>query len=240
MDKPMFEGEQYGLSEEIANSQLPITIETNGNYTEGPNTEAGLSTFGQIVEFFSLPFRDPTIFSNEYDLLNVEEKRKRDVAMGYWLPGVVRTDPHESGREQFFVSYFVFDIECFLSDERGQIANVCNATEPLAYLAHPLRSHTLEKPKIRLVFPLSHPVPHYEALLLQPEFSVILRNFGVAGQIVGEAFSEVDRRLELWTVSEDEGHWMDAADGAPICVESISNLISNAALNTRAFTIPAE
>jgi hypothetical protein len=210
-----------GLSEHLANLELPITIQAPKKVVRNQNLSSTPDTFGEVATFLSTPFVDDAISTDEYQNLDDAEKHIRDMAVGYWLPGRYRDKKSRKRPSEFLQSYFVFDlIDCepaeFVSMQTLGILDGYGAV-----LMHSLRGHTADKPKVRLIFPMFEPISLLEAYFVQPEVPGLYCHLNLEGRVVGESLMDVDRPLALPSISEGEEFWFQAADGAPFFADSI-------------------
>ncbi len=228
MNKSVFKSAKQGLSRRLADLELPITVKYGHDQHQYAGLASNLYTFGAVAKFLSTPFADEEISVAEYSKLNVAAKRKREKYAGHWLPG--RWQSCENGVTTFMQSYFVFDAVGWKRDDFEEFIRTSVTPGGIAMVVHSLRGHTKDKPKARMIFPLFEPIPLSDAYLAQPEVPELLCHLELSGRVVGECLSDVDRPLELPSVSYDEDYLFHAVDGAPIFADSILEMLNDGCL----------
>jgi hypothetical protein len=211
---------EFGLSERLAGLDVLTTVHAADQPENTDRFKSGPRNFGELATFLSEPVVDDALSAEQYRAMTDVEKRKRDMELGFWLPGrAIDTDSRPNQRA-FMQSLFVFDLIGFEPQEIEFIRTRAFGGGFIAALMHTLRGHSAEKPKVRIIFPLFEPISLADAYLTQPELPERLSHINLAGRVIGESLLDVDRPLAIPMISQGEMFWFQAFDGAPIFADN--------------------
>ncbi|AWY09519.1 virulence-associated protein [Ruegeria phage vB_RpoS-V16] len=155
----------------------------------------------------------------QYKKLDVDAQGKKKLAAGNWMPALFK-DGKRKGPNQLCRTMVAFDLDYVSIEQLDHIRDGGAPINQYAWFMHTTRSHCPEKPRVRMIVPLSREVTLDEANALTRILATYLADDPEEGIEIPDIVSmKANQVMYLPSISRDQEYWTDENDGELLDVD---------------------
>jgi len=189
------------------------------------------TSLGQVVtkqkswKTFTAMFDDKKVLVDtactiaQYKALDVEQQGKKKLAAGNWMPALF-ADGKRKGPNQLCRTMIAFDLDYVTIEQLDHIRMGLAPINEFAWFMHTTRSHCPEKPRVRMILPISREVSLEEANALTRISATLLADDPEEGIEIPDIVSmKANQVMYLPSRSRDQEYWTDSNEGQLLDVD---------------------
>ncbi|AET42291.1 DNA helicase [Ruegeria phage DSS3-P1] len=155
----------------------------------------------------------------QYKKLDVDAQGKKKLAAGNWMPALFK-DGKRKGPNQLCRTMVAFDLDYVSIEQLDHIRDGGAPINQYAWFMHTTRSHCPEKPRVRMIVPLSREVTLDEANALTRILATYLADDPEEGIEIPDIVSmKANQVMYLPSISRDQEYWTDENEGELLDVD---------------------